>query len=110
MKLEDRLWELIEGCADRMNDWDARSALGLADSFRRGGKADLSNIKIENGAALNRDGLAFLMIEALMADEKSDKAAALAEARRRLNAPYANDPVILGMRAKQAERVAERNK
>lgn len=105
MSLTDKLWGLIEACSDRMNDWDARSALGMADSFRRGGNVDLANVRVENGVALNRDGLASLLIEAMLADKLSDHKAALAEARRRLNAPHANEPEIQAFREKQKARM-----
>ena len=108
MSLVQELIELIDLTGTKMSDYDQRSALGIADSYVRGSaNIDTPQAAYDDEGPVNRDGLAAALIEALGNIDKEECREALREARRHLNAPFANDPAILRWREQRHARFPE---
>lgn len=102
MSLEKTLIKIMES-AVHVGEYDQRSALGIADSYVRGSQVDTDKAKFDdNEVPVNRDALALAMIEALGETDRPACKDALQGARRKLNAPYAEDPKMLAWRAQRA--------
>lgn len=100
MSLTDELIDVMESAT--LGEYDKRSAIGIADSFVRGGNSSTPDVRQnEDGSAKSRDGLAFMFIELIKSSTKDEQRLALRETRLYLNAPYMNDPVILKWRAER---------
>lgn len=108
MSLTKELIGLTDLTVTKMSDSDQRSALGIADSFVRGSaNTDTPLAKYDEEGPVNRDGLAASLIEGLGDADKDECRKALHEARKHLNAPFANNPAILRWREQRHARFPE---
>jgi len=99
--MDEKLIEILKSCQHCMDDYAQRSALGIADSFVRGGRVDLRDVKYApEGHPASRDGLADALIAAIV-DEGADvdeNRAALRDARKFVNAPFTDNSKLLAWR------------
>lgn len=101
MKLVDQLWAAIEATKDTVNDYDHRSAIGMARSWVDNQKPITWNAdQIEYR---NRDDLAKALVKLLEGHDYEAQIDALYEVRKRVNAPYL-DPRMAGRNAAREKR------
>jgi hypothetical protein len=91
---------LVEGAG--VNQYDQRSALGVARSWMDSGEFAGAGPGLENLYG-GRDRLARSLVAALEGVPRGEQLVALASAREKVNAPFL-DPAMMGFQAARAKR------
>jgi len=92
--LNDRVMNAILDTQSTMPDNDQRSAIGMAESYLRTGKAIVRQT-IHPTLYARRDDLAERFVEIVQVEDKNDAKMALRLAREYINAPFI-DPTMNG--------------
>jgi hypothetical protein len=107
MTLSERFIDMM-GATEKMGDGQQRSALGIVDSYLRGGRVEFKEPKLdEDGIPGDRDSLAMILIGLLDEATQAEGRVASHAARDFINAPY-RDKTMNGVKDGFYERQQER--
>lgn len=104
MNLSEQICQCVEDTNKTMNDYDQRSAIGMARSWVDNQKPIERNDYAPQLHA-NRDNLAEALVTILEGHERDEQIQALRDVRQMVNAPFI-DPRMMGYQASRAKKGA----